>query len=97
MIIYLIIIGIIFIHIVFSYLRKTKFNSNVFNTKITRKKLSIDEITTINSMTEKNEYNTVLIVEDDVINRKILKAQLTSAKYNVLTAKNGKSALKKNK
>ena len=84
----------ILIHLIIAFLRKYINSTNSLNSKIQSKKLSKSEISTINYMTQNNNLYNILIVEDDLVNRKILNAQLSAAKYNVITAKDGKSALK---
>ncbi|QEN04800.1 response regulator [Thiospirochaeta perfilievii] len=95
--IYLIIILLILtllIHLFFFLINRSKRYNNYLESKILKKNLTKTELFSINSITQNNHHFTVLIVEDDMANRKILKAQLTSAKYSVLTAKDGESALK---
>ncbi len=92
--IYLIIVISIIIHLVLFYIRKYRFRNVSINSKLPNKNLTKTDLFSIKSITKSNHLYKVLIVEDDLANRKILKAQLTAAKYSVLTAKDGESALK---
>lgn len=91
--IYLIIIIIIF-HLALILKKVLKLKKLDINEKLTDSKLSSTDLFSIQKITEHNHLYKILIVEDDMANRKIMKSQLTAAKYQVVTSKNGSSALK---
>lgn len=94
--IYLIIIILLtfIMHLSCFVFRKFKLKKKDLNKKLLDKNFSQTDLCSIQSITENNHQYKILIVEDDIANRKIMKSQLTAAKYQVLTAEDGNSALK---
>ena len=67
-------------------------NEDDINKKISKKDLDRGEFSTA-EITKNNSLYTVLIVEDDPATRKIIIGQLSAAKYNIVSVKNGIEAL----
>ncbi|MGL1893739.1 MAG: hybrid sensor histidine kinase/response regulator [Spirochaetaceae bacterium] len=86
-------ISTIIIHILIIKKGKKKFNPLAINSKLSKKDFTKSDKFSIDDLTEKNKNYKILIVEDDFVNRKLLTAQLTAAKYSVITAENGEQAL----
>lgn len=92
--IYLIILILILIlHIVVFFVKKIRKKEGDLNKKLINKNFTTTDLFSIKNITRNNKLYKILIVEDDIANMKILKAQLTTAKYQVVTAINGFSAL----
>lgn len=92
--IYLIIVLIVvtLVNLVLS-IRNRRFNNSISNKKLETKDFTSDDFIPVQPLIKNNSLSKILIVEDDPANRKILKAQLTAAKYKVVTAVDGFSAL----
>jgi len=94
--IYLIIFLIItlILHIVIFIIKKGLKRKKIINTKLPSREKIVTDFNLIKNLSIKNENHTILIVEDDLANRKILQAQLETAKFKVITANDGHSAIK---
>lgn len=75
------------------FVRKKKYTGNISNKKLQTKDFTSKDLIPVKSLIKNNSLSKILIVEDDLANRKILKAQLSAAKYKVVTAVDGFSAL----
>lgn len=80
---------------IFDKFNKKKNKGVVLNERITQKEFNTPDIIYIDKITKNNSLYKILIVEDDPINKKILTAQLSSAKYQVIAVETGEEALKK--
>lgn len=85
---------LIIAYVVYCFLKRRKEQKIILDQKIERREFTNTTTHYISRITSNNSKFKILIVEDDPVNRKILKSQLSSAKYNIETAENGAEALK---
>lgn len=94
LIIVTIILTVILLKLICTLVNKKSIKSVILNQKISPKEFKTPDIISIDKITENNNLYKILIVEDDPINKKILTAQLSSAKYKVIAVETGEEALK---